>query len=113
MGNNVGQINWVFHNASSQAGDGNILNIHGGMNTLAIEITGSEDAAGDINFLGKAVDDGLWYRISCANKTTLDLSHTTSVIGGLWEMDLTGLTQVKVFVSPSAGTITVKGRCVN
>jgi hypothetical protein len=110
---NTGIINFVFHNQSTETGNGSELSINSGMTTLNFEISGTATSSTCI-FEGKSVDDGVFYPIQCVKLSDLTLASQTTGKGELWQCDLTALIKFRVRISVIAGgNISVKGRAVN
>lgn len=110
---NSGLKNWTFHNLSISPSDGFILLISGSMTTMNIEITGDTTGA-TVIFEGKSIDGGDFYPIKhVVNLSTFELASSTSTIGSLWQVNLTGLISFRVRLSAiDDNSITVKGRIV-
>jgi hypothetical protein len=108
---NSTQINWIFHNATTSPSAGNELNIFAYMQTANIEISGTGTAT--VYFEGKATDNGNYYPIAAVNLATLNVETTTTSIGSLYQVDLTGLYKLRVRLDNVVGSINVSAKVVD
>ncbi len=112
MSKNTGKINWVFHNASTSAGNGNVFKIRGDFQTINIEITGTATSS-TVKFEGRSHDNGNWYSISGINISTLTIASQTTGKKELWQFDLTGLIEFRTKIdSIAGGNLSIIGRVV-
>lgn len=112
MGTNLRQKNWVFQNAATAIGNGEVLYINSNMMTIALEITGT--GVSTVTFEGKIANSETYYPIMTVDLSTFVTASSVSNKGVICQASLEGLVEFRARVSAfTSGTITVKGTVVD
>ena len=112
MAGNAAISNHVFHNAITVAGTGNVYNVCGQADTMKLEFSISTSGTFSATVEAQAVDTNKWYNYGVLELPLRTALATITDATVLYDVDLRGITKLRVNVSTVTGTLTVQGRAV-
>ncbi len=108
---NILMTTFLFHENVSSAGTGNELTIKQNYDNLTLEVLGNP-ASISFQVEGRANTNGDFKPIQVVELTEMDVTSNLTKVDGIYSVDLTGFSSVRVRINSVAGTCTIKGRVV-
>lgn len=109
---NAGQIEFTFQDNASSAGTGNVLSVNSGMSVMKLEFATSGTFTAQIE--AQLINQDKWYPYPSFKLPMYDLmSSTITDANYLYEVDLTGITKLRVNLTAVGGSTSVYSRAVS
>ena len=112
MAGNAAICNHIFHNAITVAGTGNVYDVSGQADTMKLEFSISTSGTFSATVEAQVLDTNKWYTYEILELPLRTPLATITDATVLYDVDLRGVTKLRVNVSAVTGTLTVQGRAV-
>lgn len=112
MAANSAISNHVFHDAITQVGTGNVYNVSGNADTMKLEFSISTSGTFSATVEAQVLDENKWYSYGVLELPLRTSLATITDATVLYDVDLRGVTKLRINVGAISGTLTVQGRAV-